>query len=123
MKTFFTRTATGIVFVVVMVGAILWSQYSYLLLMTVILAGTLNEYFNITASKREQRSNKIPIKWFVIILSLLVFWRSFLLTSPPVQGTPNLENMVVAFFQGLFRLRDSNITMTALIPIFAFILF
>jgi phosphatidate cytidylyltransferase len=123
MKTFFTRSASGLVFVVVMVGAILWNPYSYLVLMSFILGGTLIEYYNITAAKREPSLVKIDVKWFVVVLSMLVYWRSFLLSSPPAQGTPQMENMVSGLIQGLLRLRDSNIPLNAMIPAFVFVLF
>jgi phosphatidate cytidylyltransferase len=123
MKTFFIRLGSGIIFVVLMIGGILWNQYSFLALMTIILAGTLNEYYNITAPKREQLPAKIGARWFVIGLSLLVYWKSYLVASPPALGTPNMDNMAIAFFEGLLRIRDSNMPMNVTIPIVVFILF
>lgn len=123
MKTLLTRTASGIVFLVIMLGAILWNQYSFALLFSVILAGTLNEYFNITAAKRETGSAKIPVKWFVIVLSLIVYWKSFILSSLPASGLPNLDNKLEALFQVMLRLRDTNLPMDVIVPGLVFIIF
>lgn len=123
MNNLLTRTVSGIVFLVIMVGAILWNQYSFLLLFSFILAGTLNEYYNITAGKREPGTTRIPVKWFVIVLSLIVYLKSFVLTSLPAGGLPDLNNLFVAFFQVLLRLRDTNLPMDAIVPGLVFIIF
>ena len=123
MKTLITRSASGIVFVALMLGGILWNQYSFALLMSLILAGAINEYYNITAAKREPGKARTRIKWLVLILSLLVYWRSFLLSSPPVTSTTEVNSVLCAFVLQVFRLRDANLPMNALIPIFAFVLF
>ena len=123
MKTLLTRTASGIVFVVLMVGAILWCPYSFAALFSIILVGTLNEYFNITAGKRETGSAKVSAKWLVIVLSLIVYLRSWLLSSPPAAGLPDMDHLAIAFFQVLMRLRDTNLPMNALVPGLVFVVF
>ena len=123
MNTLVTRTLSGIVFVVLMVGAILWSPYSFVVLFSFILVGTLNEYFNITEAKRERGHAKIPAKWLVIVLGLLVYWRSFLLTMPPASGLPDMDHLAIAFLQVLTRLRDINLPLNALVPCLIFTVF
>jgi len=123
MKTLLTRTASGLVFVVLMVLAILWTPYSFALLMSVILVGTLNEYFNITAEKRETGTTIISAKLFVIVLSLFIYLRSFLLSSPPATGLPDLDHLAIAFFQVLLRFRDAGFAMNALVPGLVFFIF
>jgi len=123
MNTLITRTVSGIIFVALMVGGILWTPYSFVILMTVVLAGTLNEYFNITAEKRETGGTKISAKALIMVLSVLVYWRSFLLASPPAPGLPDLDHLAIAFFQVLMRLRDTNLPMNALVPCLVFIVF
>ena len=123
MKTLLTRTASGLVFLVMMVGAILWNQYSFGALFSFILVGTLNEYFNITALKRERGEAKVSAKWLVIILSFIVYWKSFQLSSPPASGLPDLDHLVLAFFQVLTRLRDTNLPLNAMVPGLVFIVF
>ena len=123
MKNFFTRLASGTVFVVLMVGGILWNEYSFLLLMTFILAGSMSEYFIITTGKREGRENRISVKWFVMVLSAVYYWKAFVLSSPPASGAPSMASMAEALFHGLMSLRDSNFVMNATIPVFIFLLF
>jgi phosphatidate cytidylyltransferase len=123
MKNLLVRTASGIVFVVLMAACILWNQYSYMVLFTFILVGSLLEYYNITGGQQSKGSNKISAKWFVVIFSVLVFLKSFLLSSAPATGTPNFDNLLVAFLQGLARLRDSGISMNGTVPLFMFLLF
>jgi phosphatidate cytidylyltransferase len=123
MKTLIVRTASGIVFLALMFGCILWNQYSFALLVSFILAGTLNEYYNITSAERTGADNKIPAKIFVIVLSLLVYWVSFVLASKPASGTPDVSNMLKTAVGALLRLRDSGIALNALVPGLAFALF
>lgn len=123
MQNLLVRTVSGIVFVALMAAGILWNQYSYLVLISIILVGSLNEYYNITTAQQSKGSNRLSAKWLVIVLGLIAYWKSFVLCSPPATGTPNFDNMTVAFFQGLARLRDSNFTMSVTIPIIIFILF
>ena len=47
MKTFFTRTASALVFVAVMLGGILWSDYTFFLLFFLVGCFALQEYFKL----------------------------------------------------------------------------
>ncbi|CAL1521180.1 phosphatidate cytidylyltransferase [Chitinophaga sp. MM2321] len=47
MKTFFTRTASALVFVAVMLGGILWSPFTFFLLFFLISFFALQEYFKL----------------------------------------------------------------------------
>lgn len=123
MKTFFIRLSSGLVVAALAISAMLWNQYSFFVLMSIILIGSLNEYFNITQPRREKSTSFLSGKWFVILLSFIAFLESFILCSPPPAGIPELNNLLVAFFQVLTRFRDSGLTLNATIPIFVFILF
>ncbi|MCF8236122.1 MAG: phosphatidate cytidylyltransferase, partial [Bacteroidales bacterium] len=46
MKNLITRTLSGIVFLVVLIGSILWSQYAFIGLFLIISLLGLNEYFS-----------------------------------------------------------------------------
>jgi CDP-diglyceride synthetase len=91
--------------------------------MTLILAGSLLEYYKITDPKREASLTKLKDKWLVLVLSLLVYWQSFFFLSPSANITPNTSHAVSAFFQALLNIRDANFTMNAVIPILVFIIF
>jgi phosphatidate cytidylyltransferase len=123
MKTFFIRLSSGLVVAALAITAMLYNQYTFFVLMSIILLGSLNEYFTITAARREKPASFFQGKWLVIILSYLVFIKSFVLASPPAQGIPNLSNLFLTIIDVFTRFRDSSITMTATIPIVVFILF
>lgn len=123
MKTFLIRLSSGLVVAALAITAMLWNQYSFFVLMSIILIGSLNEYFNITESKREKSTSFLTGKWFVILLSFIVFIQSFILSSLPPSGIPQINNLFVALFQVLLRFRDSGLAMNALIPMLVFILF
>jgi phosphatidate cytidylyltransferase len=54
---------------------------------------------------------------------LLVYLRSFLLASPPATGLPDIDHLIIAFFQVLMRLRDTNLPLNALVPCLVFVVF
>lgn len=123
MNTFLVRLSSGLVVAALAIAAMLYNQYTFFVLMSIILLGSLNEYFKITAPRFEEPKSFFQGKWFVIILSYLVFIKAFVLASPPAQGIPNLSNIFLTIVDVFTRFRDSSITMSATIPIVAFILF
>ena len=124
MKTFLIRLSSGLVVAAMAITAMLYNQYSFFVLMSIILIGSLNEYFNITEAKRGGKpASFVQGKWFVILLAFIVHVKSFVLSSPPPSGIPQMDNMAIAFLQVLTRFRDSGLAMNVLVPIMVFILF
>lgn len=123
MKTFFIRLASGLTVAAVVISLMLWNQYSFGLVLAVMLIGSLNEYFNITQPKRETTKGFIQSKWFVILLSFVAFVKAFILASPPAQGIPDMGNLLVALFEVLIRFRDSSLALGAIVPAMVFIFF
>lgn len=123
MKTFLIRLTSGLVVAAMAITAMLYNQYSFFVLMSIILVGSLNEYFNVTESKREKTNSFFQGKWFVILLSYIAFIKAFVLASPPAQGIPDFSNYFVLLMQVLTRFRDSALTLNATVPILVFILF
>ncbi len=123
MKTFLIRLSSGLVVAALAITAMLYNQYSFFVLMSIILLGSMNEYFKITEARRDAPTSFFQGKWFVIILSYLVFIKSFVLASPPAEGIPNLSNLFLTIIDVFTRFRDSSITLNATIPILVFILF
>lgn len=123
MKTLLTRSATGIVFVLVMATAILWNPYSYLLLMLILLTGTLLEYFQIIRSKLDPSAGKSNSKWLVIGGSILVFLMSYVLASPPVRSMPGKGSVLQILVDVILMQRDTTLSFTALLPAIVFLLF
>lgn len=123
MKTFFIRLASGLAFGAVAISALLFSPYTFFAVMSIVLIGTLNEYFNITQTKREVTKGFFQSKWFVIGLCYFAFADSFILASPPAAGVPDFNNMLLAAFQVLTRFRDSALTLNATLPMLVFFIF
>ena len=47
MNELWVRILTGIVFIVVMIGGVIWNEYSFLVLFALITAFCIREYHNI----------------------------------------------------------------------------
>ena len=72
MKKLITRTITGIVLVLVMLSAILLSQYSYVVLFLLILIGGIHEFL-----KLQQKSEVKPNPWLIYTISIFLFLISY----------------------------------------------
>lgn len=72
MKKLITRTITGIVLVVVILAAILVSEYSFAVLFLLILIGGLIEFANLY-----KQSDIEPNKWLMYLISFVLFGTSF----------------------------------------------
>lgn len=72
MKKLITRTITGIVLVLVMLTAIIASQYSFAILFLLILIGGLREFSNLY-----KQSDIKPNIWLSYLISILLFGTSF----------------------------------------------
>ena len=95
MKTFFIRTATAIVFVALMLGGLLTNPIYFLCLMTVILIGSLSEYFKITTSRKE--NNKFNSVFFSLLLVAYLISYYFAFVGKDTVGL-NFIIPVVALF-------------------------
>jgi phosphatidate cytidylyltransferase len=123
MKKFFIRLISGLAFGSVAIAAMLWNKYSFFILMSIILIGSLYEYFKITSVKREASRSFFTGGWFLILLSFIVFFKSFILLSPPTVGVPDTSSLALALFQLISGLRDTGLAFMALVPMMVFILF
>lgn len=124
MKTFLVRLSSGLVVAALAISALLYNQYTFFVLMSIMLLGSLNEYFNITQSRRSAPSGSfVQGKWFAIVLLYVVYIMAFVLASPPAEGIPNLDNLLVAGLQALTRFRDSALALNVLVPLVVFIFF
>lgn len=72
MKNLTVRALSGLVLLVVVFGATLWSKWSYGALLLVILAGSMREFYRMAA-----HSGIAPQKWFGMISGLLFFVINF----------------------------------------------
>jgi phosphatidate cytidylyltransferase len=76
LKKLITRTITGIVLVLVMLTAIIVSQYSFALLFLVILTASVSEFVNLY-----KHSEVRPNKFFAYSVSISLFVVSFLIAQ------------------------------------------
>lgn len=76
MKKLVTRTITGIVLVLLMLAAILASQYSFAILFLLILTGGLIEFANLY-----KQSDIEPNKWLIYLISFVLFGTSFFIAK------------------------------------------
>ncbi len=123
MKTFLIRLSTGLVGTAIAVFLLLWNQYTFALAMSIVLIGSLIEYFNLTDVKREKPASFFQSKWFVIVLSFLAFAKAFVLASPPTQGIPDFSNYFILLADVFTRFRDSALTLNVIVPCMFLILF
>ena len=74
MKNFIIRTISGVTFAAIMIVCFLWNTLSYAVIMSLIIAAMMNEFFNISMGRRfiVQKSLAITSGLFIFILSLLV---------------------------------------------------
>lgn len=123
MKNLFIRAASGLVFAIVMICGILYHPFSFLLVMSVILIGSVNEYYNIIGGKKEKSLYKFNSKIVFIALLALVYWISFLLSSKSIPSLAENENTVTALLHKVWMQRDATLALTTLIPMLIFGLF
>lgn len=76
MKSFITRCLSGIVFLGVMLGGLLWSPIPFCIVFGFIVLVMMYEYLNITIGKRHCLS-----QWITIITGLLLFTGVFAVRS------------------------------------------
>lgn len=123
MKNLAIRAASGLVFAIVMIGGILWHPLSFLAVMSVVLIGSLNEFYNITSERRELSPSKLSGKGFLLFSFFVVYALSFLLSSEPVRAMPDISNPLKALFQVILMQRDSALALTVLVPVLVFKMF
>ncbi len=75
MKNLIIRTISGLAFIVVMIGSILWGVLPYAIVMGLIIAAMMNEYINISIGK------KFPVQKYLAIASGLLFFVLLLLVQ------------------------------------------
>ncbi|MFN8285511.1 MAG: phosphatidate cytidylyltransferase [Chitinophagales bacterium] len=117
MNNLFVRIASGIVFLIIMTSCILLNQYTFLILFSFILIGSLNEFYNITLPKREESSSFWTGKWTIIAMCAVIYLFSYVLASPPVRSLPDPSNKLKALFSVIMMQRDSALALSVLVPI------
>ena len=81
MSNFLQRTITGVLFVVILLGAVLWSKYAIAALLWLIAVIGLNEFYSITKSTKTQIPRTLALVIGAIIYGLITAIRLFDLPS------------------------------------------
>jgi phosphatidate cytidylyltransferase len=80
-----TRVITGIFFLIVMIGSVVLSEYSYLILFSLLVVLCINEYYNIIHDLLSSSDNwKTTYKLINSIFSVMIFGIVFLVASGKV---------------------------------------
>ncbi len=82
MNELVQRIITGIIFVVILIGGVIWNEYSFMLLFSLITILSINEYYNIIHEKLNAGEDwKTLYKFLSTIFGTLVFAIIFLVSS------------------------------------------
>lgn len=117
-KTFQTRTLTAIVFAAVMLTGLLWNQWSFLVLFSIIHFGCWWEYFNLI-DKIYKTKIDIVVKWLFVIcgytLMIILFLKYITYNFWIGQGDLKL-NLKWTFWVGLLGLLSVFLFQNKTIP-------
>lgn len=76
------RIITGILFVIILIGGVMWNEYSFMLLFGLLTILSINEYYNITHDKFIAGEDwKTLYKFLSTIFGIVVFAIIFLVSS------------------------------------------
>ncbi len=96
MNNLLARILTGIVFIAVMIGGVIWDKYSFLALFGLIIAASIREYHNIIDLKLSgERSWKRTSKYVNIGFAIGILVLFFLVAN---QQIPNAFLLVIVMF-------------------------
>lgn len=85
MNELVQRIITGIIFVVVLIGGVVWNEYSFMLLFSLITILSINEYYNIISDKLNAGEDwKTLYKFVGTIIGTLIFAIIFLVSSSKI---------------------------------------
>jgi phosphatidate cytidylyltransferase len=68
LSNFWTRTFAGIVFLIVLIGSIVWSEYSFFVLFLFLSTMGTIEFYNVA-----KKSSFSPQKWIGVMISVLLY--------------------------------------------------
>ena len=106
MNNFIKRAITGIIFVAVIVGSILWSPYSFALLFGIITILACREFYNLMNEHQQAGVNGIVNCIGAIILFFTVFFYQIRMVSINIILV-YLIYLIFLFISGLYMKRDN----------------
>lgn len=113
MKNFIIRTLSGIVFCVLVIGAILLSPITFAVVFGLIMCVTLYEYHNITMGKWGENGNSLP-RAFSMLAAVILFISVFATLNYGVEAKYLLINVapVIALFVSNLYVKRFNVRET-----------
>lgn len=100
MKNLVVRSLSGIVFIIIMVGGLLWRIDSYAVIMALIIAGMMQEYMTITLGKKFPVHKALAITAGLILFVSLI--RIQLYGTSPMSLLITLVPIVAIFIANLY---------------------
>ena len=94
MKNLLIRTLSGLVLIGIFVGAILWSQWSFGVLLLLILVGGMLEFYRLA-----EESDSSPQRWLGLAIGVVLFLLNFVVTR--VFEQPVTDRMASVVFASL----------------------
>src|SRR6185436_14909944 len=114
-KTFQTRTLTAIVFAAVMLTGLLWNQWSFLVLFSIIHFGCWWEYFNLLEKIHNTLYNRYTRLGFILLGFGILIWfcdKSFQINNYRLKENFSLPVSVAGFvvlMLGIFQTKRINL--------------
>jgi len=104
-KNFLVRTLSGAGLLVIVLGAVLWSPFSMLVLMAVLMAGSLTEFFRIARLKGAR-----PLVAYPVVIGLSALTLAFAVQTGrcPAPAFALLLPMIFALFVAELYRRHEN---------------
>ncbi len=115
-KTFQTRTLTAIVFAAVMLAGLLWNQWSFLILFSIIHFGCWWEYFNLLEKIKGIVYNRYIRLGFMLIgfgIMLLFCDKAFQINNHHLNSSFSLPVFITSFVVlalGIFQTKKTDLT-------------
>lgn len=115
LKTFQTRTLTAIVFAAVMLTGLLWNQWSFLVLFSIIHFGCWWEYFNLLEKIHNTSYHRYTRLGFILMGFAVVLWfcdQEFQVNNYHLKENFSLPVSVAGFVMlalGIFQTKRINI--------------
>lgn len=82
MNEMLQRIITGLLFVIVLIGGVIWNEYSFMLLFGLLTILSINEYYNIVRDKLNAGEDwKTLYKFLSTIFGVVIFAIIFLISS------------------------------------------
>lgn len=99
MSNLVKRSITGVIFLIILIGCILWNKYSFSILFGLITAFSLKEFYELIDSKLGQSQ-----KWTGIVIGFAIFACTFLIGQGIIKPKFLALNLLSIFFFFLIEL-------------------